>query len=84
MPYYDLADGLYLLVQKSIEKGVDHYGILDIGNRLQLKEAMEAYHPVVIHQTPPSIQIKTIKNSSTGKPPVCTEAKERQGTCSTD
>ncbi len=34
MPYQGYPDGLYLLKQKSQDKGVDHYGILDVGNRI--------------------------------------------------
>lgn len=63
MPDKQLQNGLYLLVQKSEEKGVDHYGILDVGNRLSLDEVRVVRQPVVIHQTPPSIQIHWLQNT---------------------
>lgn len=53
MPYQELQDALYLVVQHSPEKGVDHYGILDIGNNLRYPDALE---PVVVHQSPPVIR----------------------------
>lgn len=65
MPYQNIADGLYLLIQKTAEKGVDHYGILDVGNRLNLEDARFASQPVVIHQTPPSIQINWLQDTGT-------------------
>lgn len=63
MPYQNIEDGLYLVVQRSHEKGVDHYGILDIGNRLNIKEAESVDHPIVIHQTPPTIQLSWLQNT---------------------
>lgn len=63
MPYQGLRNGLYLLKQKSIEKGVEHYGILDIGNLLQLKEARQALQPVVVHQTMPSIRYDWLQDT---------------------
>jgi len=62
MPYQKYPDGLYLLKQKSAAKGVDHYGILDIGNRISHPQ-VDGRHPVVIHQTPPSIKIDWLQNS---------------------
>lgn len=56
MPYRNTPDGLYLVKKKSSEKGVDHYGILDIGNRLNHSQA-NGINPILIHQTPPSITI---------------------------
>ncbi len=56
MPYRDISDGLYLVKQKSSEKVVDHYGILDIGNRLNHPQG-NGINPVIVHQTPPSIKI---------------------------
>jgi hypothetical protein len=53
MPYQGIPDGLYLVRQHSQEKRVDHYGIIDIGNRLRYPHAPQ---PVVIHQSPPSIR----------------------------
>ena len=54
MPFQQFADGLYLLLQRSPSKGVDHYGILDVGNRL--RSPIVPIEPVVIHQTPPEIR----------------------------
>ncbi len=56
MPYKEYSDGLYLMVQNSQEKGVSHYGILDIGNRIQHPK-IDGVHPVVIHQRRPKIQL---------------------------
>ncbi len=57
MPYRNISDGLYLVKQKSSEKGVDHYGVLDIGNRLNHPQA-NGINPVIVHQSPPSIKIE--------------------------
>ena len=62
MPYQGHPDGLYLLVQRSEEKGVDHYGILDIGNRIGGPH-VDGRHPVVIHQTPPSIRLDWLQGT---------------------
>lgn len=63
MPNYKLRNGLYLIKQKCQVKGllVDHYGILDIGNRLCLPVNGSA--PVVIHQTPPRIRTDWLNNT---------------------
>ena len=62
MSYQGLQDGLYLLKQASRAKGVDHYGVLDVGNRLR-DPKVNYPHPVVIHQTPPSIQMDWLQNT---------------------
>jgi len=62
MPYQEYPDGLYLLVQRSDDKGVDHYGILDIGNRIGHPH-VDGRHPVVIHQTPPSIRLDWLQDT---------------------
>jgi hypothetical protein len=50
--WFDLEAGLYLLCQESpAKRGVLHYAVLDIGNRL----AVSTYHrlsPTIIHRTP--------------------------------
>jgi len=51
MPNHQLVAGLYLVKQQSPSKGVEHYGILDTGNRLGYGR-----QPVVVHQTPPGIR----------------------------
>ena len=62
MPYQGFDDGLYLVAQKSEGKGVDHYGILDIGNRIR-HFAIDGVNPVIIHQTPPTIRIDWFQNT---------------------
>jgi hypothetical protein len=57
-----LGDGVYLVKQRSATKSVDHYGILDVGDRLALGRPWRA-EPVVIHQTPPSIQVSCLRNT---------------------
>lgn len=49
MPYQGYADGLYLIKRKSTQKGVDHYGVLDIGNRIHHPQ-VDGINPVVIHK----------------------------------
>jgi hypothetical protein len=61
MPYQGFADGLYLLKQKGA-KGVDHYGILDVGNRIGHPQA-DGRHPIVIHQTPPTIAMSWLQDT---------------------
>jgi hypothetical protein len=65
MPYQNLADGLHLLRQRSQSKeGVYHYGVLDVGNRLGRTPAWQYHqHPVVIHQTPPTIRADWLANT---------------------
>jgi hypothetical protein len=58
MPYQNLADGLYLLRQWSPEKGVWHFGILDVGNRIKNKAIRRGSEPIVIHQTPPTLKME--------------------------
>lgn len=62
MPYQNLNDGLYLVRQKSAAKGVDHYGILDVGNRIKHPQVIPV-QPVVIHQRPPHIQLDWLQNT---------------------
>ena len=62
MPYQGYSDGLYLVAQKSEAKGVDHYGIMDIGNRIRHPGA-DGINPVIIHQTPPTIRIDWFQNT---------------------
>jgi hypothetical protein len=62
MPYQQFDDGLYLLKQYSHAKGVDHYGIMDVGNLLRLQD-VDGSHPVIIHQTPPSITVHWLQDT---------------------
>ena len=62
MPYQGLTDGLYLVMQRSPGKAVDHYGILDIGNRLAVGGA-DGINPVVVHQTPPGIKADWLQHT---------------------
>lgn len=59
MQYQGLPGGLYLEKQHSPRKGVGHYGILDVGNRLRYPNAP---YPLAIHQTPPAIQATSLPN----------------------
>jgi len=67
MPYNGFRDGIYLMMQKTQMKGVlvDHYGILDIGNRLNLQNG--GWQPIVIHQTPPQIRIDRLQDTGDWK-----------------
>ena len=62
MPYQNLQDGLYLLKKKSAQKGAEHFGILDIGNRMR-NPGVTVNHPVIVHQTPPSIRVDWLQNT---------------------
>jgi hypothetical protein len=57
MPCQGYPDGLYLVKQKSPNKGVDHYGIVDIGNRSHIQNSFGFFsRPTVIHQAPPKLR----------------------------
>lgn len=61
MPYQVLTHGIYLIRQRSVKWGVDHYGVLDIGNRLGLaNDEADGITPIVIHQALPYIQVCTL------------------------
>jgi hypothetical protein len=62
MPYKGYPDGLYLLKQRSERKGVDHFGIADIGNCLKVAGA-DGINPVVVHQTPPCIRADWLRDT---------------------
>ena len=47
-----LTRGLYLITQKCANKGLDHYAILDVGNRFGYRD-VNPRCPVIFHQTPP-------------------------------
>lgn len=64
MPYQGLGDGLYLVKQKSQAKGVDHYGILDIGNRRRDPNNW-SNQPSVIHQVQPSLRVDAFEGTGT-------------------
>ena len=64
MPYQHLDDGLYLIKQKSAEKGVDHYGVLDIGNRIR-HPAADGINPVVVHKGTSGFRIDWFQNTGT-------------------
>ena len=61
MAYQTVADGFYLLRQKSRDKGVDHYGIL-ISGRWFEGMYISALDPVVVHQLPPRIRSSRTRN----------------------
>ncbi len=59
MPYQNLEDGLYLVRQRAVKNGMQlwHYGILDVGNRLNLAlPLLEPGEPAIVHQTPPQVR----------------------------
>lgn len=62
MPYQNLGDGLYLIKQKSVSKGVDHFGILDVGNTIR-HPRVQLLQPIVIHQRPPIIQMQYLQET---------------------
>lgn len=62
MPHKNYPDTLYLIKQPSSKFGVTHYGILDIGNVLNL-ENYQIDHPIVIHQTPPEIRLDWLQDT---------------------
>lgn len=62
MPYGNLQDGLYLLRQAAQKPGIYHYGILDVGNRIEHPK-VSGQQPVVIHQAPPAIRIDWLQNT---------------------
>ncbi len=55
MPSPNLLPGLYLVEQPNAQKGLDHYAILDIGNRLMIPDVYPG-EPILIHQTPPRVR----------------------------
>ncbi len=67
MPHNIRKAGLYLMMQKTQMKGVlvDHYGILDVGNRMNLRNA--GWQPLVIHQTPPQIRLDRLADTGDWK-----------------
>ena len=62
MPYGNLQDGLYLLRQPAQKPGLHHYGILDVGNRIDHPE-VQGQQPVVIHQTPPRVRLDWLQDT---------------------
>ena len=52
MPYQGHRDGLYVLRQVSQDKGVFHYGVMDVGNQLGLTNVLFGSEPYVVHQRP--------------------------------
>ena len=64
MPYQGLQNGLYLARQKSNIKPdlIYHYGVIDIGNVLNISEA-KANMPMVIHQAIPSIRVDFLNST---------------------
>jgi hypothetical protein len=62
MPYQGLADGLYLAKRPALTtKIVDHFGVIDIGNRLGYPlPPMAEPTPVVIHQTAEGLKAEVL------------------------
>ena len=65
MGYKGYSDGLYIAKQPSdkFAISVDHYGIIDIGNKLGISTIINPLQPVVIHQTPPSLQLQWLQDT---------------------
>lgn len=64
MPYQGIAEGLYVLRQFRPDKLVFHYGILDVGNRLQLANAVPWGEPVVVHQPPTGLRVEALSQTT--------------------
>jgi hypothetical protein len=64
--FHGYQEGLYLVTQKSIEKGVDHYGILDIGNRTYQPQA-DGINPVIIHQVKTGLRLDWVQSTGDWK-----------------
>lgn len=62
IPHNNLRSGLYLVKQSGRKIGLEHYGILDVGNVIGHTK-VKGQHPVVIHQTPPRVRIDWLKNT---------------------
>ena len=62
MPYKDYPDGLYLVSQPGAKRGIDHYGIADLGNRLAVPGA-DGVHPVIVHQSPPGVRANWLRDT---------------------
>ena len=81
MPYQGFSDGLYVMKQFRADKGVFHFAIMDVGNRLRLTGVQPGTEPVMVHQPPEGLRAdflgQTIGTwSSLGK--VADEAKARE------
>lgn len=56
MPYKGWDDGLYLIKQPGIKTlDLDHYGIMDVGNRLGQSQGAY-FRPLVVHLGPPAVR----------------------------
>lgn len=62
MPYQNYPNGLYLLRRPAATKPLDHYAVLDVGNRLGFINA-DGRQPVVVHQTPPQIRFDWLQDT---------------------
>ena len=56
MAYQGFADGLYVMRQLSRDKGVLHYAIMDVGNRLGLAGVLPGAEPIMIHKPPTGLR----------------------------
>jgi len=64
VPYQGYADGLYLVTQRSREKGVDHFAIIDIGNSFSLPEA-DGVNAVVVHLCRSGVVVEPLRHTGT-------------------
>lgn len=56
-----LSDGLYLITQHDAEKGVEHSGILDVGNTSGLSRY--GVEPIVIHLRPSGLHVQPLSET---------------------
>ena len=56
MAYVEVSEGLYLLKQRTADKGVGHYGI-GVGSIDAWKLGADPFHPVVVDLAPPSVRV---------------------------
>lgn len=63
MAQQELSAGLYLVKQYLPEKGVTHFGILDVGNRCGLPDLVFGSESVVIHQPPSGLRVDWLSNT---------------------
>jgi len=64
MPYQEYSDGIYLLRRPAAAKPLDHYAVLDVGNRIGFINA-DGTQPVVVHQMPPRIRFDWLQDTGT-------------------
>src|SRR5512139_698719 len=64
VPSAPIFDGLYLLKQRSPDKGVDHFGI-GIGGALSWRLGLAPFKPAIVDLAPPAIRVTPWGHGST-------------------